>query len=63
MLEVYVERWSAPDGKVAYPWSAWDGGRRVTMGEAFDSAEAAEEAARAWCREALGREPDRVRRL
>jgi hypothetical protein len=63
MLEIFIERWSSFDGGVRYPWSVWDGGKRVEMGGPFDTAEEAEAEARAWCEAELKRTADRVRRL
>jgi hypothetical protein len=63
MLVVVVERWSHFDGSVAYPWAVWLDGKRVHMGRACDDPDRAEAEALAFCREELGREPDRVRRL
>ncbi len=64
MLEVFIERWCTPDGTVDYRWSVWRDGRRVEMGrEAQSSAAASEREARAYCRDALRCEPDRITRL
>ncbi|MEX2297918.1 MAG: hypothetical protein WD715_10905 [Dongiaceae bacterium] len=60
MLEVMIEKWSNRDGSDDYLWSLWQDGKRVTMGGHFDSADAAVEAARRYCDERLGREPDRM---
>ena len=62
-MEIIIERWIGPDGGTDFLWSLWDGGQRLQMGGRFDSAEAAEAAARAYCRESLGRAPERVRLL
>ena len=62
-MEIIIERWVEPGGATDYLWSVWDAGRRLQMGGRFDSAEAAEAAARAYCLEAKGREPERVRLL
>lgn len=63
MLVVYIERWKGTDGVARFPWSVWADGRRTGMGEASDNAEAAERQALAYCRETLGRAPDRIQRL
>ncbi len=62
-MEIIIERWIGPGGATDFLWSLWDGGQRLQMGGRFESAEAAEAAARAYCRESRGREPDRVRSL
>lgn len=62
-MEIIIERWVEPTGATDYLWSVWEGGRRLQMGGRFDSAAAAEAAALAYCRDALGRPPDRVRQL
>ena len=62
-MEIIIERWIEPGGGTDYLWSVWQGGRRLQMGGRFDSAAAAEEAARDFCRESLGRDPERVRHL
>ncbi len=62
-LEVMIEKWSRRDGSDDYLWSLWQGGKRVTMGGHFDSADAAETAARQFCRQRLGAEPDKVTRI
>ncbi len=63
MLEVMIECWDNADGTVDYLWSVWQSGRRVQMGGRFESAEAAEQEARAYCLSSLGQEPQRVRCL
>lgn len=63
MIVVYIERWSGVDGRVLYPWSVWDGGRRLDMGGPFASPDEAETEARAFCLRTLGVEPDRILRL
>jgi hypothetical protein len=60
MLEIMIEKWSNRDGSVDFLWSLWDDGKRVTMGGHFDSAAAAETAARQYCKKQLGAEPDRI---
>ena len=62
MIEVIIERWSGPDGGT-FRWSVWRDGRRVEMGGPYGTAEASEQDAIAFCRGALGREPDRITRL
>ena len=62
-LEIMIEKWSNRDGSDDFLWSLWDAGKRVTMGGHFESAEAAEVAARQFCRQRLGAEPDRITRL
>lgn len=60
MLEVMIEKWSNRDGSADYLWSLWQDGKRVTMGGHFDNADAAVAAARRYCGEQFGREPDRM---
>ena len=62
-MEIIVERWTDAVGKSDYLWSVWDRGRRVEMGGRFETAEAAQAAARQFCRDSLGEEPSRVRHL
>jgi len=62
-LEIMIEKWSNRDGSDDFLWSLWDGGKRVSMGGHFESAEAAEAAARQFCRQRLGADPDRITRL
>lgn len=59
-LEIMIETWSNRDGSDDYLWSLWQSGKRLTMGGRFGSAAQAEAAARAYCRDTLGLEPDRV---
>lgn len=59
-LEVMIETWRNRDGSHDFLWSLWQAGKRVTMGGHFSSAAAAEEAARLYCRQRLGAEPDRI---
>ena len=63
MLEVYIERWTEPGGITRFPWSVWVDGRQVQHSGRNDDPDAAEAEARDFCRKAIGREPDRVRRL
>ena len=63
MLEVMIECWDNADGTADYLWSVWQAGRRVEMSGRFESVESAEQAARAYCRNSLGQEPQRVRML
>lgn len=63
MVEIIIERWIAAAGGTDFLWSVWRDGKRVEMGGAHDNAEASEAAARGYCREILGMEPDRVSRL
>lgn len=63
MLEVMIEQWNNLDGSTDYLWSLWRDGRRVHMGGTHASAAAAEAAARAFCRDRLGAEPNAVTRL
>lgn len=58
-VEVMIECWSGPEG-ADYLWSVWSEGARLDMGGPEDSAEAAEAAARAYCRSRYGAEPDAV---
>ena len=62
-LEVMIEKWSQRDGSDDYLWSLWQDGKRVTMGGHFDSADAAETAARLFCRQNLGAEPAKITRI
>ena len=62
-LEVMIEKWSNRDGSDDFLWSLWDSGKRVTMGGHFGSADAAESAARHFCRQRLGADPDRITHL
>ncbi|MGH6953646.1 MAG: hypothetical protein ACREGL_05650 [Alphaproteobacteria bacterium] len=62
-IRAMIERWSYPDGRVQFLWSAWHGGTRIQMGGPYPSAEAAEAEARAFCTKELGREPDSIERL
>ena len=61
-VEVMIERWTIA-GATDYRWSVWRDGKRLAMGGPHPSFEASEADARAACRKALGREPDRVTRL
>lgn len=63
MTEVMIERWTNRDGGVDFLWSVWRDGSRVHMGGPFPTAEAAEAAAREFCTDRLGTEPDLVSRL
>ena len=63
MLEVYVERWTEPGGGTRFPWSVWLDGKQVQHNGRHDDPAAAEAEAVAFCRQMIGREPDRVRRL
>jgi hypothetical protein len=63
MHEVMIERWNNRDGSQDVLWSVWQDGKRVHMGGPLPTADAAEAEARAFCRKALGREPDRVTTL
>ncbi len=63
MIEVMIERWTDPDGSARFLWSLWQDGRRLDMGAARPTAEAAESEAVAFCRRQLGVEPDAVTRL
>jgi hypothetical protein len=63
MIEIVIERWKQRDGQVDFLWSIWRDGKRQTMGQAFETAEAAEAAALEVCRQALRCAPDRVTRL
>ncbi len=62
-LELMIEKWSQRDGSADYLWSLWQDGKRVEMGGRFKSAEAAETAARLFCRQRLNAEPDRITRI
>lgn len=63
MVDVMIERWSAPGGKTDFLWSVWRDGKRVHMGGTCPSADDAETDARLYCRQRLGQEPDAVTRL
>jgi hypothetical protein len=63
VLVVYIESWPGLAGGRRFPWSVWDDGRRVEMGEPCARPEEAEQQAVRYCREAFGREPDRILRL
>jgi hypothetical protein len=63
MLELMIEQWKNPDGSASYLWSLWSAGKRVGMGRGAATAEAAETEGLVVCRQAAGREPDRVTRL
>ena len=63
MIEVIIERWTNVDRSVDHLWSVRHDGERIEMGGTLASAESAEEDAMAYCRQALGAEPDRVTRL
>jgi hypothetical protein len=62
MIELIVERWSAPDG-TSFRWSLWRDGKRIAMGPNYANAEAAEAAATAACIQEFGVKPDRVTAL
>lgn len=65
MLEIFIERWSGPDG-VRYPWSVWRDGRQVhgSHGAAdYDDPLASEADAVEFCRTVLRRPADAVTRL
>ena len=62
-MDVMIERWSDPDGSERFLWSVWKEGKRLEVGGRFDSPGAAEAAARQYCQERFGREPERVRQL
>ncbi len=63
MLEVVIERWRGPTGRVDYRWSLWRDGRRVHMGGPFAEPAACIAEGQAQCREAFGRSADRVTEL
>ncbi len=63
MIEVIIERWINVDQSVDHLWSVWHDGERIEMGGTHATAESAEDEALAYCRQALGAEPDRVTRL
>lgn len=64
MIELMIERWIDLSGATDYRWSLWREGGRVAMDpNGHPSPEDCEVEARAFCRRALGRDPDRVTRL
>lgn len=63
MLELLIERWTAPAGSTEYPWSLWRDGRQLLYGDRHGSAGAAEAEAIEFCRQNLHQEPDRITRL
>lgn len=63
MTELIIERWTSLNQSTDYRWSVWVEGKRVQMGGPHKTAEVSERDGRAYCQEALGREPDRVTRL
>ena len=63
MLIVYIETWTGTGSEPRFPWSVWSEGRRLEMGGPHERPEDAESDARRYCRDALGRDPDRIHRL
>ena len=63
MLELMIERWTAPGGSTEYPWSLWRDGGQLHYGRHHGSAEAAEAEGIEFCRRTLHQEPDRITRL
>lgn len=63
MLELMIETWSNPQTGTTYRWSVWRDGTRVGMGGPHRSPEDSEAEATEFCRERVGRKPDRVTRL
>lgn len=63
MIEIMIERWTGRDGRTDYLWSLWQEGDRVQIGNKHDSSDDAEKEAIAFCRRALGADPDEVTRL
>jgi hypothetical protein len=63
MIELMIEQWNHPDGSIRYLWSVWQGGKRIGLGEAAPTAEAAEIAGQQWCQKTIARPPDRVTKL
>ena len=63
MIELMIERWNNLDGSADHFWSIWHDGKRLRFGRRHPDAEAAEAEALAFCRQAMGREPDRITRL
>ncbi len=63
MIEIMIERWTGTDGRTDYLWSLWQEGDRIKIGSKHDSSEEAEQEATAFCRSALGADPDQVTRL
>jgi hypothetical protein len=62
MIEIMIERWSAPEG-TEFRWSLWRDGVRIEMGPSCADADEAEAAAEDFCVKTLGRTADRVTRL
>ncbi|MGH6717809.1 MAG: hypothetical protein ACREER_00700 [Alphaproteobacteria bacterium] len=63
MLVVYIEAWLGIAGGRRFPWSVWNDGERLEMGGPYDRPEDAEDDAVRYCRDTLGRAPDRILRL
>ncbi len=63
MLDVMIEQWKNLNGSTDYLWSVWREGQRIEMGGAHDTADAAEEAAIAFCNRKFGTEPVDITRL
>jgi len=60
MIEIMIERWTSTDGRTDYLWSLWQQGNRVQIGNKHGSSDEAEKEATAFCRRALGADPDQV---
>lgn len=60
MIDVMIEQWKNLDGSVDYLWSVWQAGSRLHMGGTHDTAEAAEQEARSFCRQRYNAEPASV---
>jgi hypothetical protein len=62
-IEIIIECWTNPSGHTDFLWSIWRLGRRLQMGGAHPSADAAEAEARKVCVQRLGREAEKITRL
>jgi len=63
VTELIIERWTNLNQSTDYRWSVWVDGKRVQMGGPHKAADESEREGRAYCREALAQQPDRVTRL
>jgi hypothetical protein len=65
MIEIYIERWTSPDG-TRYPWSIWQDGRQVKSSHAsalYVDQDQAEADAWRYCIQVLQAEPTNIVRL
>lgn len=63
MIEAMIETWKTATGRTDFVWSVWQDGKRVVQGDAHETDDDAEHAARSWCTARLGCAPDLVTRL